>query len=134
MKMKSVLNHLVSKEIKIEFTYEVLTDNQIFTHGFNLFNSNDVHIISSHDVDSKTLLAPVSKGVYKASIIIPRNFLVEGGYKCSFAIMKYNPFTVEFHEMETVGFSVIDELDDTEARGSYNGKLPGLVRLKLNWE
>jgi lipopolysaccharide transport system ATP-binding protein len=128
------LNHLVSNEIKIEFTYDVLKDNQIFTHGFNLFNTHDVQILSSHNFDSDTLLEPVSKGIYKATIVIPDNFLVEGGYKCSFAIMKYNPYFVEFHEMEVVGFTVIDELNDKKNRGSYNGVLPGLVRLKLNWE
>ncbi len=126
--------HLFSNEIKIEFTYEVLKDNQVYTHGFNLFNIHDLHILSSHDLDSNTLLTNISRGIYKTTIIIPANLLADGGYKCSFAIMKYNPFVVEFHEIDVVGFTIIDELNDKKSRGDYNGKLPGLLRIKLNWK
>ena len=34
------LNHAIAKEIKIQFTYEITKDNQLFTHGFNLFNNH----------------------------------------------------------------------------------------------
>lgn len=131
---KVSLNHLISSEICIEFTYEVLIDNQMFTHGFNLFNNHNIHILSSHDKDSNNLIIPVSKGIYKKRVVIPGNFLAEGEYNCSFAIMRYNPFQVEFHEMEVVGFNIIDENGDNTARGNYTGKFPGLVRPLLNWK
>ena len=127
------LNHSISKDVKIQFTYEITKDNELFTHGFNLFNNHNIHILSSHDKDSETLRKPLMKGIYSKTITIPKNFLSEGGYNCSFAIMRYNPFHVEFHEMEVVGFNVIDNLDNN-IRGGYSGKLPGIVRPLLNWK
>ncbi len=128
------LNHMISSSVMVRFTYEVLKDEQQFTHGFNLFNNQGVHILSSHDTKSDTLLEPVPKGIYTKTIEIPGNLLAEGGYTCSFAIMRYSPFHVEFHEMEVVGFNIIDEMGDNTARGNYSGRFPGLVRPLLKWE
>ena len=131
---KISLNHIISNDIEIEFTYEITLDGQLFTHGFNLFNDHNIHVLSSHDKDSETLIMPLKKGIYKKSIILPGNFLAEGGYNCSFAIMRYNPFHVEFHEMNIVGFNVIDEIGDNTVRGGYSGRFPGIVRPLLNWQ
>ncbi|WP_347068310.1 ABC transporter ATP-binding protein [Flavobacterium sp. WV_118_3] len=128
------LNHMISSPVMVRFTYEVLKDEQQFTHGFNLFNNQGIHILSSHDTKSETLQVPVSKGIYTKTITIPGNLLAEGGYTCSFAIMRYSPFHVEFHEMEVVGFNIIDEMGDNTARGNYSGRFPGLVRPLLKWE
>lgn len=131
---KVALNHLMSQDIKVEFTYEILKEEQRFTHGFNLFNNQGLHILSSHDKDSSTLEEPLSLGVHKKTITIPKFLLAEGSYTCSFAIMRYKPFFVEFHEMDIVGFNVIEIKNDTSARGDYSGKIPGVVRPLLNWE
>ncbi|MPT33961.1 MAG: hypothetical protein E2604_02440 [Flavobacterium sp.] len=125
---------MISSPVMVRFTYEVLKDEQQFTHGFNLFNNQGIHILSSHDTKSETLQVPVSKGIYTKTITIPGNLLAEGGYTCSFAIMRYSPFHVEFHEMEVVGFNIIDEMGDNTARGNYSGRFPGLVRPLLKWE
>lgn len=128
------LNHIISNAVRIRFTYEILAENQLFTHGFNLFNNQNIHILSSHDKDSDTLSKPLSKGMHTKTITIPSNFLTEGGYSCSFAIMRYSPFHVEFHEMDVVGFNIIDEMGENTARGNYSGRFPGIVRPLLKWE
>jgi lipopolysaccharide transport system ATP-binding protein len=128
------LNHSIDNEIKIEFEYEVLKEDQLFTHGFNLFNSHNIHVLSSHDKDSDTLIYAKKKGRYKKTITLPGNFLAEGAYNCSFAIMKYNPFIVVFHEQEIVSFNVIDEISINTVRGNYSGNFPGIIRPQLNWE
>jgi lipopolysaccharide transport system ATP-binding protein len=128
------INHLISYDIEIEFTYQVLEDDQLFTLGFNLFNNHNIHILSSHDRDTHTLSEPISKGIYTRRVLIPGNFLAEAGYNCSFAIMRYNPFEVEFHEMDIVGFNVIDEIGLKTVRNNYSGKFPGVVRPLLNWK
>ncbi|MCR4030937.1 MULTISPECIES: ABC transporter ATP-binding protein [Flavobacterium] len=128
------INHNISEEITIEFTYEILKEGELFTHGFNLFNVENIHILSSHDKDSQTLNIPHSKGIHKKSVVIPGNLLSEGSYSCSFAIMRYNPFYVEFHELEVVGFSIIDEIGSKTVRGNYSGGFPGIVRPLLNWK
>ncbi|MDI9257682.1 ABC transporter ATP-binding protein [Flavobacterium sedimenticola] len=128
------LNHLISNEVRIEFTYEITKEGALFTHGLNLFNNHNIHIFSSHDKDSETLLKPSVKGIYTRTIRIPGNLLADGGYTCSFAIMRYEPFQVELHEMEIVGFTIIDELDSTDIRGKYTGRIPGVVRPLLEWQ
>ncbi|MBZ4041954.1 ABC transporter ATP-binding protein [Flavobacterium hibisci] len=128
-----VYNHSISDEIQIEFTYEILIENELFTHGFNLFNSHNIHILSSHDKFSSTLKEAPKLGIHKKRIIIPRNLLAEGGYSCSFAIMRYGPFHVEFHENDILGFNIIDEVGDKTARGDYSGHFPGLIRPNLQW-
>ena len=127
------LNHFISEDIRVQFIYEVLNDNQSFTHGFNLYNAHNIHILSSHDVDSDSLKTAVSKGVYKKTIIIPRNFLADGSYYCSFALMKYEPFNAEINAHEIVGFNVIDEITNVTLRGRYTDKIPGVTRPKLTW-
>lgn len=128
------LNHSITNSITIQFTYEILEEGHVFTHGFNLFNNENIHILSSHDKKSLTLEQSPAKGIYSKKITIPGNLLAEGTYTCSFAIMRYNPFVVEFHEMDIVGFNVIDEFGGDTARGNYNGNFPGIVRPILNWK
>jgi len=48
--------------------------------------------------------------------------------------MRYNPFHVEFHEMEILNFNVVDEMGVNTVRGIYSGGFPGLVRPLLNWK
>ncbi|MFD2939577.1 ABC transporter ATP-binding protein [Flavobacterium notoginsengisoli] len=127
-------NHLIVNDIKIEFTYEILKDNQMFTHGLNLFNTQGVHILSSHDKDSESLEKPLKIGVHKKTITLPGKILAEGTYSCSFAIMRYSPFVVELHEMEVVGFNILEIKSDKTMRGDYSGRFPGLIRPLLKWE
>ena len=127
------INHSIANKIKIEFTYEILKENQLFTHGFNLFNNQNLHVLSSHDKNSTTLKKALPVGIHSKTITIPENFLADGYYFCSFAIMRYNPFHVELHEMDIVGFNVIDEIGKNTARGNYSGRIPGIVRPLLNW-
>ncbi|ARV05495.1 hypothetical protein BTO04_01755 [Polaribacter sp. SA4-10] len=131
---KISLNHMITNDIQIEFSYQILKENELFVCGFNLFNGHNIHILSSHDKNSKTRKEPLKKGIYKKTIVIPGNFLAEGSYTCSFAIMRYNPFHVEFHKMEILSFNVIDEINDNSARGNYSGGFPGLVRPLLKWK
>lgn len=132
---KEALNHNITKEIKIEFKYEVLKSDQMFTHSFNLFNAFNTHVFSSHDKDSKTLLHDsLDLGLRTRTIIIPGNFLAEGSYTCGFAIVSYNPFHVYFNELDILGFNVLDELGENTVRGDYIGEFPGVVRPLLIWK
>jgi len=128
------INHSILNDITIEFTYNILIEGELFTHGFNLFNIENVHILSSHDKKSSTITDALPLGIHKKSVVIPGNLLSEGSYSCSFAIMRYNPFHIEFHEMDVVGFNIIDEFGDKSVRGTYLGDFPGLVRPQLEWK
>lgn len=124
----------ITKNVKVVFTYEVLKDNQNFTHGLNLFSDQGVHIFSSHDRDAGWLDVAPKKGIYSVEMEIPGNLLAEGSYEMSFAIMKYKPFDVLFHEMDLVSFTVVDEMRGDSVRGLYTGRFPGVVRPDLRWK
>jgi lipopolysaccharide transport system ATP-binding protein len=131
---KITSNHLIVNDVKLEFTYEIIKEKQLFTCGFNLFNNQGLHILSSHDKDSENLTIPLPIGIHKKTVTIPGKILAEGGYNCSFAIMRYKPFIVEFHELDVVGFSIIEIKSDKTMRGEYTGKFPGIIRPLLNWQ
>lgn len=123
----------IRKTVYIEAIYEIFKDGQNYTHGMNLFNETGIHVLSSHDLESKYLHKPSEKGVFSTKVSLPGNFLAEGAYKISFAIMSYNPYIVHFHEMDIVGFNVIDTIDGDSARGNYGGVFPGVIRPILKW-
>lgn len=124
----------IRKKVTAVFTYEVLTDGEYFTHGFNLFNDQGIHVFSSHDRDAQSLLIPAKKGIYSVALEIPGNLLAEGNYEISFAMMRYKPFEVFFHERDIAGFTVVDEMQGDSVRGNYTGKFPGVIRPDLRWK
>jgi len=124
----------IDEPIKVTMKYEVLVDGFVYTHGFNLYDGNGVHILSSHNVAKGLRKEPVRRGIFEANVFIPGNLLSDGLHQASVAIMSYNPFTVHFHEMEAVSFSIREEITDNPLRDVYGGKIPGIVRPVLNWE
>ncbi|KFC23236.1 ABC transporter ATP-binding protein [Epilithonimonas lactis] len=123
------IDFLSSQEIRIRLTYMNLGDTEPYTHGFNLYNNFDIHILSSHDLTADQLKGNNSNGIFSRTIIIQGGLLSEGNYNFSFAVMKYNPFTVIFHELNLGGFSIVDDLHIE----GYEFKIPGIIKQNLNW-
>lgn len=123
----------ITQTIGITMVYEILKDNQQFTHSINLFNSHGIHILSSHDLDAAANLKSRDRGIYASTMWIPANFLAEGLTIISVAVLEQEPFVVHFHELDAVAFNVIDPMDGTSARGRYVGTLPGVIRPILHW-
>lgn len=122
------------ERIEIKMTYEVLVDDFYYTHGFNLYDNNGTHILSSHDLDTAIKNLPTEKGIFTATVTLPANFLAEGLHFCSVALMSYNPFVVHFHEEHVISFTTIDGLSNTSIRRIYGGHIPGVVRPHLQWD
>lgn len=123
------INFFSSQEIRIRLSYANLGDNDAYTHGFNLYNNFDIHILSSHDLTSQQLNGNNTSGICSRTVVIPAGLLVEGNYNFSFAVMKYKPFTVLFHELNIGGFNIID---DSQIEG-YEYKIPGVIKQNLKW-
>ena len=123
----------INQCVGICFEYEVLHDTHPFTHGMNLFNSNGVHIFTSHDnhpYPQETIRA----GFYRTCVWIPSNLLQEGEYTVSFACMEYNPFRVLFHAMDLIKLDMEDVVDTDTRNSNYRDNLPGLIRPYLEWQ
>lgn len=124
----------VTSRIGISIYYRVLKTGYTFTHGFNLYNEQDVHVLSSHDVSSPLRLQPRKAGDYKATVWIPENLLNEGILKVSIALFEVSPFQLYCHEFNVVAFQTNDSINGQSARGDYTGDFPGIVRPLLSWQ
>jgi lipopolysaccharide transport system ATP-binding protein len=124
----------ITKSIGITMIYDSLINGSVFTHSMNIFNEHGVHILSSHDLNSEFQSKSHAKGRYSATMWVPENFLAEGTFIISVAILEQNPFVVHFHQHDVVAFRVFDPLEGNSARGNYTGTFPGLIRPLMNWE
>lgn len=120
-------------DIHLNFSYRLFDNDILFTHGLNLWNEDNVHILSSHDIEKVSRVAIEVSGQYQTQVVIPKYFLAPGNYHCSFAVMRYNPFIVDLHELDILSFTVSDYFGVNSGRGSYLGPIPGVVRPKLIW-
>ena len=123
----------VNELLGLTFEYDVLYDIPYFTHSINIFNSEDVHVFTSHDNNEYLSSSLVCKGKYKTTVWIYKNLLQEGEFVVSFACMRYNPFTVLFHELNILKIHVLDSKIDSSRNFNYTGELPGIVRPRLDW-
>lgn len=125
---------LTTDKIGIYVEYEVLEDQKYFTHGINIYNLSGLLIFSSHDTNKYESNLIILKGRYSTLVWIPGNLMQEGDYLVSFAIMRYNPFSVIFHETDLLRIQVIDTMKDSVRPEEYNLEFPGVIRPKLYWE
>ena len=127
-------NFEITTKVGITMIYEVLKEDVVFTHGMNLFNSQGVNILNSHDVISDLRSKKRKAGRYSSTMWIPGNFLSEGTVIAGVALFNQDPFYLHFQETDAVAFNVFDDLNPNSARGQYVGGFPGVVRPILHWD
>ncbi len=123
----------VNENINVNFEYVVLKETETFTHSFNLFNEEGIHVFTSHDSNEYAGMEKVKKGIYHTSVCIPGNLLQNGDYSVSFACMRYSPYRVLFHEMDLIKIHVEESIINSARPKFYTDVLPGIVRPKLSW-
>jgi lipopolysaccharide transport system ATP-binding protein len=126
-------NFDITQPIGITMLYEVLKDNETFTHGMNLFNQTGINILNSHDIISELRTKPRRRGLYSSTMWIPGNFLAEGTTVVGVAILQQDPFLIHFHELDVIAFNVFDPMNGESARGNYSSTFPGAVRPIFHW-
>jgi len=124
----------VTRPIGISMEYEVLKDGDSFTHSFNFFNEEGLNLFNTHDTGYEVKTLPRAKGIYTTTMWIPGNLLAEGVVVVGVAIIKKEPFSIYFHELDAVSFNVTDHIRGDSARGDYTLGFPGLMRPLCNWE
>jgi lipopolysaccharide transport system ATP-binding protein len=132
--VKHIPYYLVNEHIGVCIEYEVLNEVPFFTHGINVFNSEGIHLFTSHDNAEYKFGEVIKAGTYRTMVWIQSNLLQDGDYFVSFAAMRYNPFVVLFHEKDLLRIQVLDTMVDSSKSQYCNREFPGLVRPKLNWE
>lgn len=126
-------DYFINEKVGIRITFEILIETDDLVLGLNLYNNEEIHILSSHQ---KKQNINYKIGIYQTSVWFPNNFLAEGYHFCGIAAMSYKgSFRVHFHDINKFYFNIIDEFDENTARGSdYKGKFPGVVRPILDWD
>jgi lipopolysaccharide transport system ATP-binding protein len=126
-------DYFINEKIGVRLKFEILTETDDLVLGLNLYNNEEIHILSSHQ---KNQNINYKVGKYQTIVWFPTNFLSEGFHFCGIAAMSYKGgFKVHFHEVNKFSFIIIDEFADNTARGSvYKGKFPGVVRPILDWD
>jgi lipopolysaccharide transport system ATP-binding protein len=129
---KQKVSFEIDQQVGIQMTFQVHQPTNDLVGGFNLYNQQDIHILSSHDTHNKeTIYEP---GIYRTTLWIPANFLSEGLHYCGVALMSYKPFTVHLHDIGSIGFNITDKMNGETVRGDYGGTFPGVVRPHLKWD
>lgn len=126
-------DYFINEKVGIRIKFEILIETDDLVLGLNLYNNEEIHILSSHQ---KNKNKNYKVGIYQTIVWFPNNFLSEGYHFCGIAAMSYKRvFKVHFHDINKFSFNIIDEFDENTARGSdYKGKFPGVVRPILDWE
>jgi lipopolysaccharide transport system ATP-binding protein len=124
----------ITGDIFVSMEYEVLKDGDVFTHSYNFFNEEGINIFNTHDTVSDLRTIKREKGIYTTTMKVPGNLLSEGGVSVGVAIISIDPFSIYFHELDAVSFTVIDYMRGDSARGKYTLGFPGMVRPLCEWK
>jgi lipopolysaccharide transport system ATP-binding protein len=126
-------DYFINEKVGIRIKFEVLIETDDLVLGLNLYNNEEIHILSSHQ---KNESIAYKVGIYQTIVWFPNNFLSEGYHFCGIAAMSYKGvFRVHFHDVNKFSFTIIDEFVENTARGSeYKGKIPGVIRPILDWD
>lgn len=131
---ENLSNFDITQPLGITLIYEVLEEGHKFTHGFNLYNIQGIHILSSHDLQSEIRNQDRKKGLYSATVWIPPNLLAEGIFVVGAALFNRHPFQIYVDERTALSFTVVDYMNGNSAKGlDYFGGFPGVVRPLLQW-
>ncbi len=131
---KNAEEYDITKKIGVSMEYEVVEDGLVFTHSYNFHNEEGVNMFNTHDTVSEYRTSAKEKGVYRTTMWIEGNLLAEGVVLVSVAAIKIEPFTILFHEMSAVSFTVKDFMRGDSARGAYIMGFPGVVRPLCDWQ
>jgi lipopolysaccharide transport system ATP-binding protein len=125
-------NFYINEKVGIKIVFEIFKKTDDLICGFNLYNSHNIHILTSHD--HRNMDRDYAPGIYQSIVWLPKNFLAEGLHYCGIAALSYKPFTVHFHDVQKFVFNISDAKSDLEIRNYYTGDLPGVVRPTLEWD
>lgn len=123
----------ITLPIGISMEYEVVEEGLQFTHSYNFNNEDGINMFNTHDTVSDYRKEVRQKGIYKTTMWIEPNLLAEGVVLVNVAAIKIEPFTILFHEIAAVSFTVIDFMKGNSARGEYTMGFPGVVRPLCKW-
>lgn len=117
------------QEIGVEFIYRVKKQGSQPVPNIHVFNMQGDNVFVSAEKSDPVLGVP---GTYTTVMWIPGHLLNDGRYLVGLATSTFIPEKVHFYAKEALIFDVVEDMEKREL--DYRGKMPGVVRPKLNWE
>lgn len=124
----------IRERIGIEMEYDVVTAGHVLMSHCYIYNDEGLLLFGTLDQDPAWRERPRPEGRYKSTAWIPGNFLPDGRFYVSCALISRSTDTTQFYEKQIVGFSVTDNMGTGTARGNWAGWFGGVVRPVLDWE
>jgi lipopolysaccharide transport system ATP-binding protein len=124
----------IRHDVGIRVEYEVVKPGSQIMAEFIVYNEEGVPIFETLDHDPMWHRRSRPIGGYSSTVWIPGNFLSDGMYFVSCAVITRNPDVPQFYEQQAVGFNVADNMGEGTARGDWAGELTGVIRPLLKWE
>ena len=124
----------IRESVGIEMEYDVVTAGHVLMPHCYVYNDEGLLLFGTLDQDPAWREQLRPEGRYKSTVWIPGNFLPDGRFYVSCALISRSTDTTQFYEKQIVGFSVTDNMGAGTARGSWAGWFGGVVRPVLDWE
>lgn len=124
----------VTEEFFVCVEYNVKNSDLMIFHGLNFYSELGVQVFANHDLDANFRITKREERVYTTKCKIPKNYLNEGVYSISVALIDTKTFQPVLYVEEKIRINVFDKILGQSARGKYTGGFPGLVRPILPWE
>lgn len=124
----------IRQSVGIRVEYEVIKPGFELMAEVLLYNEEGVAIFESLDQDPAWRRKPRPLGKYASTVWIPGNFLSDGMYFVTCALITRNPDVPQFGQDQVVAFNVTDNMGEGTARGDWSGELAGVIRPLLRWE
>jgi len=117
------------QQIGVEFTYRVKKQGSQPVPNIHVFNMQGDNVFASAEKSNPVLGVP---GTYTTVMWIPDHLLNDGRYLAGLATSTFVPEKVHFYAKEALIFDVVEDMEKRDV--DYRGKMPGVIRPKLNWE
>lgn len=125
---------LTSEGFLLEFEFEVLKSECALRPAAIFSDEVGEALFWTGDTSLRPPEKKLSKGVYQTRVLIPERFLAPGVVVITFDVGEDSETGLSHAQAgEALRIRVEDDLEDTTARGSYRGPLPGFVRSNMKW-
>ncbi|MBS0617802.1 MAG: ABC transporter ATP-binding protein [Spirochaetes bacterium] len=122
-----------SESVHIIMEYNIKRPEQLrLVPNFHVKTYENAYIFVSNAPDIHVL----DSGIYRAECIIPPNFLNDEIFIVEVAVTAYglSSFNTCFYESNSLQFSISDDpTQPSNDRYNFGGKMPGVIRPKLQW-
>ena len=124
----------IRRPIGLQMEFEVLNGGDRLMPYFDVFNDEGTKVFATIDLDPEWMNRDRDPGRYVSTAWIPGNLLSEGMLYVHAAMRTPELRNIPFLERDVIAFNIVDTVEGGSARGTWQGKLRGTIRPRLEWK